>query len=344
MGEYRVAVVGCGGRAPAHIEASNAIEGVRVVACCAPSGRRRDPLAEKYGLKAYDDAAKMIEAEKPDLVHLITWPDTRVEMMSLVDRAGVAMCTVEKPISCAVDDWRALCELERETETKFAISHQCRWHPKYVRCREAVASGAIGEVRFVEMTAGMNISGQGTHILNYGRGFVGNARVVRVFGAASGTDGFSDGHPAPDSTEAYITFENGARGLWVNGPTAPRFGDPEVVWKHVHAGAFGDSGRVDWQEFRGWEIETAAGLESGDFGGMEGHCADNLIGQTGLHRALIDWHEGTGPEPGTSLAESLHEWQVVLALYASALWRRPVDLADFDPPSDLFDQLREALS
>jgi len=51
-----------------------------------------------------------------------------------------------------------------------------------------------------------------------------------------------------------------------------------------------------------------------------------------------------GEAPGTNLARSLHEWLVVLALYASALQRRPVDIAKFDPPDDLFARLGDALA
>ena len=50
-----------------------------------------------------------------------------------------------------------------------------------------------------------------------------------------------------------------------------------------------------------------------------------------------------GPAPGTNLAVSLHEWAVVLAFCLSALERRPVDLADFDPPDDLTARCAAAL-
>jgi hypothetical protein len=48
--------------------------------------------------------------------------------------------------------------------------------------------------------------------------------------------------------------------------------------------------------------------------------------------------------PGTALAASLHEWKVVLALYTSALERRPVDLPTFEPQEDLFHALEKALN
>jgi hypothetical protein len=58
---------------------------------------------------------------------------------------------------------------------------------------------------------------------------------------------------------------------------------------------------------------------------------------------MFDWIEDDTKPAGTNLKQSLHEWEVVLALYASAVWRRPVDLAGFNPPEDLFDQLAKVL-
>ena len=93
--QYRAALIGCGGRAPAHIEAYQLLENAEVVACCAPTPTRRDPLAERYRLRAYDSAETMIREESPDLVHIVTWPDTRIDLMQLVSSMGVPLCTVE---------------------------------------------------------------------------------------------------------------------------------------------------------------------------------------------------------------------------------------------------------
>ena len=50
------------------------------------------------------------------------------------------------------------------------------------------------------------------------------------------------------------------------------------------------------------------------------------------------WLEDDGRPVGTNLSRSLHEWAVVLAIYQSALERRPVDMAGFDPQDNLLDR------
>jgi hypothetical protein len=70
---------------------------------------------------------------------------------------------------------------------------------------------------------------------------------------------------------------------------------------------------------------------------------NNLQAQAEFHKAMFAWFEDDSLIPGTNLKQSLHEWKVVLALYASALYRKPIELATFDPPPDLFDQLIKVL-
>ncbi len=104
MSEYRACVVGCGNRSRAHINAYEHIPNAGVTACCAPTPTRRKKLAEECGIRAYSDVAEMLTEEKPDLVHLVTGPTTRVELMSFVAAHEVAACTVEKPIATGVED------------------------------------------------------------------------------------------------------------------------------------------------------------------------------------------------------------------------------------------------
>lgn len=343
MKSYRSALIGCGGRGRAHAEAYRHMQRAKLVACCDSVREKRETLARDFGVKAYSDARTMLQQERPDLVHIVTWPDTRVELMTLVSDAGVPACTVEKPIATGVRDWRQLCELAARTKTRFAICHQCRWQRLFAPCREAVRSGRLGEVRFLDLSAGMNIAGQGTHILNYGMSLNGDVPVKRVFGAAAGAAQFADEHPAPDTTNAYLVFENGVRALWNTGETAPRCGDPTTVWQHVRVAAYADRGLVEWQEFGRWEIASPDGVKRGDYGGMDEWGKNNILAQAAFHEAVLDWLEDEAKVPGTHLSQSLHEWKVVLALYASAWQRRPIEIALFDPPDDLFERLAEVL-
>ena len=342
--KYRVAVIGCGGRSSMHIDAYQFIERGEVVACCDVVKEKADERAAEFGIKAYYDASDMIEKEKPDLIHITTPPTARVNLLSLAAECGVPACTVEKPLATGVEDWHQLQEIEKAGKTKIAVCHQFRWHSDFIKCQEALKSGKLGKVLFLDISAGMNVSGQGTHVLNYGFSLNDESPILEVFGAAFGAEGMSGYHPGPDTTAGYLSYENGVRGFWNNGVTAPRCGDPETDYQHVRLAAYAEKGRVLWQEFGIWEIASEEGIQTGTFGGRDTWVENNLKAQATFHNAMFDWIADSSKIPGTNFKQSLHEWEVILALYASALERRPISLATFDPPGDLFDRLKKALA
>lgn len=339
---YKAALIGCGSRSNMHVRSYEHVEEAAMTACCDLIEERRRGHAQEYGLTPYADAAQMIERERPDLVHVVTQPADRAPLMHLLADLEVPAAVVEKPLAAGVADWRSLAELERRCATRFTVSHQFRWHVDLTRCREALQSGRLGAVKFLETSCGMNISNQGTHALNYLMSLNGDSPVRTVFGAAGGMSGSDPTHPAPDHSVAWLLFENGVRGLWHTGPTAPLLGDPATTYQHVRVAAYAERGRVLYEEFRDWEIAGPDGVERGTAGAT--WRANNLLAQAALTRATLGWLEDAAAVPGTNLRQSLHEFHAVLALYASALQRRPVELASFEPDDDLFEQLTAALS
>ena len=341
MAKYRCAIVGCGPRAGWHARAYELITRGELVACCDLDAQRMEKFADDFGLTPHADAAEMIQKEKPDLVHIVTLPTARVELMRTVSDGGVPACIVEKPIACEVKDWKQVCELEARTSTKFAVGKQFRWHAHLTRCREALRSGRLGKLLFLDFSAGMNISGQGTHIIDWAMSLNGDAPVVRVFGAASGVDMSDPHHPAPDTTVGQLLFANGVYGLWNNGYTAPRVGDESTAYQHCRVAAYAERGRTLWEEFGRWEIVSPDGVEGGEASPAEWE-EGNHAAQAGLTNAMFDWLEEDARPAGTNLEAALHQWNVVLGLYASALSRRPVDIP-FDPPDGLFETLCDTL-
>lgn len=340
---YRVVVIGSGNRGKMHINAYKYIKAGRVVACCDVIKEKADELAAEFDIKAYYDAKEMITQEKPDLIHITTPPTARANLLSLASELGVPGCTVEKPLATGVEDWHELQDIEKSGKTKIAVCHQFRWHSDFMKCQAALNSGKLGKVLFLDISAGMNISGQGTHVLNYGFSLNGESPVVEVFAAANGAEGMTGFHPGPDTTIGYLKYANGVRGFWNNGYSSPKTGDPSTDWQHVRLAAYAEKGRVLWEEFRNWEIVSSEGTESGNFGSQDAWVESNLKAQAAFHNAMFGWIEDETKIPGSNFKQSLHEWEVILALYASSLERKPIKLEKFDPPIDLFDRLKAAL-
>ncbi len=342
MSQYRCAVIGCGGRAYGHAQAYGLVSRGELVACCDLRREAREKYAGQFGLRAYGEAAEMLEKEKPDLVHLVTWPESRLELMTLVDACLIPACIVEKPIACQVADWKQLVELEKATRTKFAVCHQFRWHAALSACRQALRSGRLGRLLFLDFTARFNISGQGTHILDYAMSLNEDSPVVRVFGAASGAGELESSHPGPDTAMAQVQFANGVMGQWSTGHSSPKAIEEDTPWKHVRIAAYAERGRTLYEEFGKWEIVSPYGVQGGRVESMDEWARGNDDAQARLTEAMFDWLEDDGKPAGTNLKLGLHQWHAVLGLYASVVWRKPVEIP-FDPPEDLFQQLAEAL-
>jgi predicted dehydrogenase len=312
------ALVGCGRRAAAYLEAYRRIEGVKPTACYAPTPGRRERLAARYGLRAYEDLEAMLLAEEPDVVHIVTWPDVRVELMERVSAFGVPAVTVEKPLATDAGDIRRLRDLDEATGTKFAVCHQLRWHPTLAQCREFLASGALGRPLLAEMSARLDLYSQGTHALSYGRYLLGEPRILRVTGQVHGLHPEEGGQSCPAVTLGYLELDLPARAIWSTGDISPVVVERGAPWQHLRIRVFAERGQVTYAEF-GESAIVASGQER-FFPAVDLHSYKEqaLEAQAGFQRAMLQWLSNRASPPGTCLAESLHEAETLLAVIESA--------------------------
>ena len=343
MPKYRSVIIGCGGRAYGHANAYQQISRGELVACANRSDvARREKFSETFGITGYADAEQMLRTEQPDLVHLVTMPDQWRELMPMVSELGVPACIVEKPIACGVEDWRLLCELEKRTPTKFGVGKQYRWHPGLISCQKVVQSGELGNIHLLDFSCGMNLSAQGTHIIDWAMSLNNDSPIVRVFGTVSGVASLESTYPAPDASSCQVLFENGVYGFWNTGFTSPRIVDDEAIYKHCRVAAYGENGHVLFEEFGGWEIFSKEKMKNHRTSPDEWR-ENNDLSQARLTEAMFDWIEDDDRPVGTNLKRALHQFNAILGIYASAISCKPIDIP-FHPPIDLDSQLREVLS
>ena len=340
---YRACILGVGPRAYRHAEAYAKVKRGELVACCNLSNvERRERFAERFGVKAYASLEEMVRHEKPDLVHVVTSPLYRVELLTAVSELGVPACLVEKPIAYQVRDWGQLVALEATSACKIGVGAQIRYHPNLMRCQQVVNSGELGEVLFIDCSARMTICNQGVHVIDWAMSLNGDAPPVRVFGLASGpNDMASPDHPSPDTSSGQLVFANGVRALWNLGHTAPKALDDDAIYKHCRVAAYCERGRTLYEEFNRWQIVRGDALEEGRVVG-DAINDTNDQAQANLTDAMFDWIEDDTRPVGTNLARSLLQWNAILGLYASTVERRPIDLP-FQPSDDLWEQLGKAL-
>lgn len=336
---YRSAFLGCGGRARGHARAYGNITRSQMAAICDLREERLKSFGDEFGIEnRYTDIHEMLDKEKPDVLHIVTQPDLRVPLMTIAAEYEVPAAIVEKPIALDSADYKAISELGKKSKTKFVVNHQLRFHPRFLELRSDVLEGRVGDVRFIEVSARLNMLGQGTHITDLMFAVNNYAAPESILGQASGTDGFNSTHPTADMAEAYITFSNGAHGLLVVGKNAPRV-DDRPDHQHKRVGVYGTQGFVHWQ-MNFWERK----LKDGDYEcGEKSYGEEDLLGQKGLTEATFDWLEDDSKMHPNRLDVSLTEFSVILAIFESVVKHAPVYFPT-DPPEGLLDALREALS
>ena len=334
---YKCAFLGCGPRSNGHAEAYKYISRGTKIACCDMNKERLNEYADRHGIKGrYAELDEMLEKEKPDVVHLVTPPTLRVELMTKLSDAGVRGVIVEKPICIGADDYKALRNLEQNTKTRFVVNHQLRHHALVLEFLKDIEDGKIGQVRFLDASAVLPMSGQGVHVLDLMFAFSGYAQVETVFGASSGYDDINGTHPSPRTAETLITFRNGIRAALQAGEGAPIFDRSLPDWGHKRIAVYGTHGFRHW-----WMYGCEKSLPNGTIEKLaKDYATEDMPGQAGLTNSLFDWLENENKVSPTNLKTSLDEWLVILAGYLSTVEARPVNFP-FEPPNNLLDRFKK---
>ena len=335
---YKCAIIGVGGsRAQGHAEAYRHITRGKLVAI---STRRPDKL-EEFGTvfdigARYTDYREMLDKERPDLVHVNTPPNVRLEVFQAAEAAGVAALIVEKPLAIQGEDYREIVQFARTAKIKIAINHQLHFHPRRLFLQQAVEDGQIGEIRFIDATCGMNLAYQGTHTLQAISAFNPEGVPNAVLGQVAGAVGLEDlprQHLAPDQCTATIDFDNGIRAQMCCGPNAPQVGDGPI-YTHKRIAIYGSEGLAYWT-MHGWELHAKGHTESGSYVYHE----EDVLAQAAMSEAMFDWLVHEQAEHPLNLESSLIDFNVILGLYTSALLHEQVALP-MAPAVDLIKLLR----
>ena len=339
---YKSVIIGVsGGRAHGH---ANAYQHTKRGVIAAVSARQRDKLddfADKYDVdKRYTDYREMFEKERPDLVQVSTPPDARLEIIMAAEAAGVPAIIVEKPLAIQGEDYLAMREFAAsKPRIKVAINHQLQFHPRRRQLQRLVQDGAIGDIRFIEASSGMNLAYQGTHSLQ-AIGAFNPAAPTTVFGQVAGANGLQPNireHYAPDQSLAALEYSNGVQATLRCGENAPRVPRGGAIYQHKRIAVYGMKGYVHWTMW-GWETFINGVYESGEHEYPE----EDVLGQAGMCEAMFDWLEDDKAVHPLNLDGALVDFNVILALYASALNHTVVELP-YEPEEQLVPKLRRAL-
>lgn len=149
----RWGIIGTGGIAAHTLSDLRLVETTEVLAATSRSQATADAFAASTGIPhAFDDVDRMLELPDLDIVYIATPHGVHAADARRAIRAGKhVLC--EKPLTMTVADAVELRDLAAEHGVFLMEAMWTKFNPTIIRAQQLIASGAIGEPRFVQ--AGM---------------------------------------------------------------------------------------------------------------------------------------------------------------------------------------------
>jgi predicted dehydrogenase len=157
----KVALVGCGKIADGHVEEIQKMPArAGVVAVCDRELLMAEQLASRYAIPShYDSLDEMLRAQRPDVVHITTPPQSHVALARSAIDAGCHVF-VEKPLALDYAESKALIEYAAAADRNLTVGYTYLFDPPALEMRRLLAQGTVGDVVHVESWYGYDLSGQ----------------------------------------------------------------------------------------------------------------------------------------------------------------------------------------
>lgn len=332
------AIIGCGGISNVHARVLADAEFTDLIACCDIIPERAEKRAGEYGLKAYNDYCEMLDAEKPDVVHICTPHYLHVPMAVDALERGINVF-MEKPAAISKEQFDALNAAADSSNAKIGICFQNRFNATTVKMREEISGdksdkpiGARAFVTWKRLEPYYTESGWRGALATEGGSVLINQSIhtmdllVYLLGkpvsieAATMNRHLKGVIETEDTMDAYITFENGAHALFY--ATTAYCQDSDVL---VEIATEGRTIRFEGNDITVTDKETGkavtdtltAGAAIGKSYWGSGHAA--------CIRSFYESLTG-GPEFPIGLAAVRDTMSLMFAAYESAATGKKIDL------------------
>lgn len=225
--KVRFAVVGVGSFGAAHIKGiyANGDRAELVAVCDIRESAARNSALDNGLSKYYTDVYDMLADGGFDCVIVATNDQSHRECSVAALSAGYhVLC--EKPLALTMEDCRAIIKAEESSGKKFMVGQVCRKSPSFIKAKEMIDSGELGEIFYVESEYAHDYSvfdkpwrldkeqlrhgiiGGGCHAIDILRWFAGDPTEVFAY---SNHKVLTD-WPVDDTTVSIMKFPDGVVG------------------------------------------------------------------------------------------------------------------------------------
>ena len=151
MKTYGVLLIGCGHIGMEHLMSIYYRDNIRIEAVVDMNPAVAEAAARRCGAKAWGtDYHRFLESDQVDIVIVATYTDTHLPILrECLAHHKHVLC--EKPIGSSVEQGREFVETVKAAKEKVLVGHILRHNASYLKIRELIQSGAIGELRLARM-------------------------------------------------------------------------------------------------------------------------------------------------------------------------------------------------
>ena len=127
------------------------VPGSKVVAVMSRNNDKARAYAEPHGIKRwYDDAQRLVDDPDVNAVYIATPPSTHATYAIMAMKSGKAVY-VEKPMASNYEDCCRINRIAEKTNVPCFVAYYRRYLPYFLKVKEMVSSGAIGNVINVQI-------------------------------------------------------------------------------------------------------------------------------------------------------------------------------------------------
>lgn len=155
----KIALVGCGQIADAHLQEIRKIDFAQPVAVCDRHIDLGRQAGARFGVPGvFSDLGTMLEVAKPDVLHITTPPQTHCPIALQALAAGLHVY-VEKPFSVDGDEAARMLAAAKHVGRLICVGHDQLYDPAWEAARRCIRSGEMGEIVHVDSVQGYDLRG-----------------------------------------------------------------------------------------------------------------------------------------------------------------------------------------
>jgi predicted dehydrogenase len=155
----RVALVGCGQIADAHLQEIRKIPGVELVGVCDQLVPLAEQAAARFGIQGvFTNVSELLCTARPQVLHVTTPPHTH-RPIALAAFAAGAHAYIEKPFSLDAAEADEILAAAAAAGVKVCVGHDQLFDPIWQECRRIYDRGELGRIVHVESIQGYDLSG-----------------------------------------------------------------------------------------------------------------------------------------------------------------------------------------